>query len=215
MSGDQGMFSESLRDSYNTAITDISAIREEISLLRFNFSPSGPHLLEYTLAAISRIVQLGSRTIIATDTDEVIVAAMTARGVLETAGIFVEAMTVLSRAKKLSEKERFRAALKRHVFASREFQGESGLKSPHVNDGLRALEARAPGTLELYDVLCETVHPNWAGMGGLGWSSNQNSAVYKRCISTALTTVVAVAECSSTITDCFRGIMSPSSMKGW
>jgi len=62
---------------------------------------------------------------------------MTARGILETAGLFVDLIGKLIEMRKKEDKDRFRMTVKKHFFASREFEDRLTAKSPHVADGVR------------------------------------------------------------------------------
>ena len=87
---------------------------------------------------------------------------MTARGILETMGNYVYLAEKLSRAIQNEDREAFRDLVRRYFFSSREFNPD--VRQPHIADGVRALEKLHPGASALYDVLCEVVHPNWAGI---------------------------------------------------
>jgi hypothetical protein len=80
------------------------------------------------------------------------------RGVIETAGLLALFEDKIGKAAAGSSIQRVNVARK-FVFSSRKF-GEDG-KAVHTLDCVRALDKYDESTEELYDILCEAVHPNW------------------------------------------------------
>ena len=155
---------------FEEAISALPELRQRLEALRYRSSASGPYVrdysiavLRYSIAVLRRVSELGEDTRRSVDQGRMITACMTARGILETAGLFADFIGKLTEMRKMDDKDRFRKTVKKHFFASREFEDHLTAKSPHVADGVRALDKHVVGSSKIYDILCEAVHPNWAG----------------------------------------------------
>jgi hypothetical protein len=90
-----------------------------------------------------------------------VVATLLARGVIETAGLLILFENKVVSGPLEGTRERAER-LKRFVFASRKFGPDK--KAVHVMDCVRALKPYDSEIEDLYELLCESVHPNWLGV---------------------------------------------------
>jgi hypothetical protein len=120
----------------------------------------------YVFHVIDRICILAEDLVLVSDNNRPIATAMCARGIIETAGVLLEFQRKFTAALDRSDFALALAVFKNFVFASKEFGDTYSLATPHVLNGIRTLDAAHPGVGRAYDILCEVVHPNWAGRGG-------------------------------------------------
>jgi hypothetical protein len=125
---------------FEEATSALPDLHRCLEALRYRSSASGPYIRDYTIAVLKRISELGEDTRRSVNDGRIITACMTARGILETAGLFVDFIGKLIELRKRDEKDRFRNIVKKHFFASREFEDQLTMKAPHVADGIRALD---------------------------------------------------------------------------
>lgn len=118
---------------------------------------------QYVLGVLKRILQLTEDTIFLMDNERPIAASMCARGSIETSGVLVEFFRKLQSAVSRGDGPATISVVRNFMFASMEFGKDYSVSTPHVLNGIRALETKVGGIEAIYNVLCETVHPNWAG----------------------------------------------------
>jgi len=201
---------------FEEAISTLPELHQRLEALAYRSSASGPYVRDYAIAVLRRIAELGEDTKRSVDQGRIITACMTARGVLETAGLFVDFIgKLIELRKKEDDKDRFRKTVKKHFFASREFEDQLTAKSPHVADGVRALDKHVEGSSKIYDILCEAVHPNWAGTTGLNLPEFDIGPVHIRSAMAALSTARAVKTYCDVATKAFAGELQPARMIGW
>jgi hypothetical protein len=200
---------------FEEAISALPELYQRLEALRYRSSASGPYVRNYAIAVLRRVSELGEDTRRSVDQGRMITACMTARGILETAGLFVDFIGKLIEMRKKDDKERFRATVKKHFFASREFEDQLTAKSPHVADGVKALDKHVVGSSKIYDILCEAVHPNWAGTAGLNLPETNSGPVQVRSAMAALSTACAVKTYCDIATMAFAGELQPARMIGW
>jgi hypothetical protein len=87
-------------------------------------------------------------------------------------------------------------------------------KSPHVADGVRALDKHVVGSSKIYNILCEAVHPNWAGTTGLNLPEFDTGPVHIRSAMAALSTARAVKTYCDIATTAFASELQPAMMIG-
>lgn len=127
-------------------------------------------LHEYIFEILKRITQLSDDTDFLMNEERLMAATMTARGVIEAAGILIEFIRKFRSAIQRKDSDGALSVLQNFMFASMEFGDDHSVSTPHVMNGVRGLDKIVKGTASTYDVLCETVHPNWAGR--VGFSSS-------------------------------------------
>lgn len=90
-----------------------------------------------------------------------IASTLTARGVIETAGLIVLFESKMQKLSSGASKQRLET-VKTFVFSTKKFSAKK--KAVHVLDCVRALKPIHSEVELLYDILCESVHPNWLGV---------------------------------------------------
>jgi len=200
---------------FEEASCALSELHGRLEALRYRSSASGPYVRGYAIGVLKRISELGEDTRRSVNEGRMITASMTARGILETAGLFVDLIGKLVELRKRDDKDRFRNMVKKHFFASREFEDQLTVKAPHVADGIRELDKHVIGSSKIYDILCEAVHPNWVGTIGFSLPEFDSSPVHIRSTLAALSTARAIKTYTSITTMVFSGELQPDRMIGW
>lgn len=120
-------------------------------------------LHEYIYEIVIRITRLSDDTNFLMNEQRLMAATMTSRGVIETVGVLIEFIRKFRSAVQRKDANGALSVLQNFRFASMEFGDDHSVSTPHVMNGVRGLDKIVKGTASTYDVLCETVHPNWAG----------------------------------------------------
>jgi hypothetical protein len=188
---------------------------EALEKLNYKFSATGQLIRDYSLVVAKRVAELGDDADQTLQRGRVITACMAARGILESVGTYVDFVDKIVKFRESADKEKLRATVKKHFFASREFLEQLEGKPPHVADGIRFLDKHGPGTTKIYDILCEAVHPNWSGTGALPLLEDESSPVFLRLVFACYGTEVAVHALLSSINRVLAGQLQPGSMRGW
>ena len=171
-------------------------------------------LHRYTCGTVARVLELFADTARLIREGRNVSASMTARGIVETIGNFAYLVDKLLKALRSEDREAFRNLVRQYSFASREFNPDA--RQPHISDGVRALEKRHPGAEELYNVLCEVVHPNWAGITVFGNTLHQSmGAVEQRVIVSCLAPRHYVSTFKGVLENLFNSIQSSQLAASW
>ncbi|MDP3408007.1 hypothetical protein [Bosea sp. (in: a-proteobacteria)] len=197
---------------------EIDIVRQlgfDLNKLFYKHSASGITIREYSISIVNRLLELSEDCIESLERGRMITASMTARGLLETAGTFIDFIDKMIRARNANDKEKFRNTLRKHFFASREFETELGIKSPHVADGIRFLDKHMPEASDIYNVLCEAVHPNWAGTGGLIMHNSRDSPIFMRSYFAICRSYDSLAATDKVSRSSFIGPLRPDMLLGW
>jgi hypothetical protein len=196
-------------------IEQIPSMIELLQATKYQVSATWPVIRDYAIAVGKRLSELGQDADASLQRGRVITACMAARGMLETSGTFVDFVEKVIKLRDSLDKDKLRLTVKRHFFASREFQQHLGGKSPHVADGLRCLDKQSTGTLKIYDILCEAVHPNWSGTAGLSLLGDETSPVYQRLAFATYASDGAAKLFVAAAREVISGPLQPDKMKGW
>lgn len=131
----------------------------------------------YVIKCLERVRLFTKLTITICLSGHPIAAALVSRGIVETTGILNFFIGESDKAKLRGPSERMET-LKKFSLSSKRF----GLKSKpvHVMDSVRSLQPISQDIMDLYDLLCEAVHPNWLGVARstevLGGGGSQKKA---------------------------------------
>jgi hypothetical protein len=153
----------------------------------------------YILGVLNRVLQLSDDTIFLIESERPIAASMCARGSIETAGMLLEFFRKLQSAVSRGDGPSTVSVVRNFMFASMEFGKDYSVSTPHVLNGIRALETRVGGIEMIYNILCETVHPNWAGriVGDKLDDSASEKSIVRVYVSISSLSNVIPAVCSS------------------
>jgi hypothetical protein len=117
------------------------------------------YAVDFVHACTSRACRLGKVTLELLDEGDWLVAAMAARGFIETIALLnffvVKYIPHAGRSDRKNVVERF-------AFSTRSFADAK--RGIHVLDALRELGKTSPELMVGYEILCEVVHPNWLGV---------------------------------------------------
>jgi hypothetical protein len=196
-------------------IEQIPSTTELLLATKYQKSATWPVIRDYAVAVAKRLNELGEDADTSLQRGRVITACMAARGIMETSGTFVDFVEKVTKLRESNDKDKLRLTVKRHFFASKEFQQHLEGKSPHVADGLRCLDKQHPGVIRIYDVLCEAVHPNWSGTAALSSLGDETSPVYLRLAFAVYASEVAAKLCVIAAKDVILGPLQPDKLKGW
>ena len=120
-------------------------------------------IYDYLVGSLYRITNLTRDTLELLEGYRPLSASMTARGVFETVGILSEFIRQINAAMSSEDIASVVKVIRNYNFASKEFEEDVSIKTPHVLDGIRKLDKKVKGVVRCYDILCEVVHPNWSG----------------------------------------------------
>lgn len=107
----------------------------------------------------------------------VLAISMCARGAVETAGILAEFRRKFQNALDPVDETEVVSVARNFLFASKEFGASREVATPHVLNGVRALDRDCSGVFNAYEILCESVHPNWAGRLNVGVDATEIDAI--------------------------------------
>lgn len=117
------------------------------------------HAVQFIVSCRERGQHLANKSLRLLEEGDWLIAAMNARGLIETAGIFKLFISKYDwRASRADRKK----LVEKFMFASKAFTDQS--RTVHVNDGLRQLSVEFSDVDRIYGILCEAVHPNWLGV---------------------------------------------------
>ena len=117
------------------------------------------YAVDFVHACISRMSLLGRVTLALLDKGDWLVAAMTARGFIETIALL---NLFLIKYKPNADRSDRKDVIVRFAFSTRSFADVK--RGIHINDALRELEKNSSDVMVGYEILCEAVHPNWLGV---------------------------------------------------
>lgn len=82
-------------------------------------------------------------------------------------------------------------------------------------DGIRHLDGHISGSSTLYEILCEAVHPNWAGTGAVKLLKDERNPSYIRLVLSIYLTRLALDESSQALSNAFSGDLSSDRLIWW
>ena len=126
-------------------------------------SELGRRITEFSGGSVLRFCALIDDVVHLSGEGRALAVSMCARGAVETAGILAEFRRKFQNALDPFDDTDVVFISRNFVFASKGFGASREIATPHVLNGVRALDRECSGVFSAYEILCETVHPNWAG----------------------------------------------------
>jgi hypothetical protein len=117
----------------------------------------------FMISSLERILYLYEDTIFLLKNNRILSASITARSLFEGICMLMEFQRKIKACVQKGNYKNFKVTLTNFTFASKEFESIKTGSLPNVMDAIRNSEKTIKNSLLIYGILCEAVHPNWAG----------------------------------------------------